>query len=180
MVSKLLSKPSKVNSYYFSGRRYDESGLYYFRHRHYDPSLGRFMQAEPKPHLYLTNLYTYAMNNPINLRDPYGLCGGDPGGIQAPDPQISGFQIFAYQKSHEESFKILSLPYGSISLPLNFPYIPSYFYNNFEDFLILIAPIAPYVILGTIAMWFLIFAVSKVGGWVQAPEPPGTESPFIP
>ena len=45
---KLLSKPSKVNPYYFSARRYDEeSGLYYFRHRYYLPELGRFTSREP-------------------------------------------------------------------------------------------------------------------------------------
>jgi RHS repeat-associated protein len=133
MVSKLLSKPSEVNSYYFSGRRYDESGLYYFRHRHYDPSLGKFMQAEPKPHLYLTNLYTYAMNNPINLKDPYGLCGGDPGPFPFPDPQSFKLEIFKYQTEIKKSFEIHKFYPASLILPFDLPYVSSYFRNNFED-----------------------------------------------
>jgi RHS repeat-associated protein len=45
---KLLSKPSEINSYYFSGRRYDpELGLYYLRYRYYSPDLGRFVSREP-------------------------------------------------------------------------------------------------------------------------------------
>ena len=37
-----------VNPYRFTGRRYDEeSGLYYYRARMYNPGIGRFMQTDP-------------------------------------------------------------------------------------------------------------------------------------
>ncbi|MCL4244488.1 MAG: RHS repeat-associated core domain-containing protein, partial [Candidatus Dadabacteria bacterium] len=37
------------NPYYsYTGREYDaESGLYYYRARYYDPSIGRFLQEDP-------------------------------------------------------------------------------------------------------------------------------------
>jgi RHS repeat-associated protein len=58
------------NPYLFTGRRLDnETGLYYYRARYYNPSLGRFMSRDPVFHL---NLYRYANNNPIALKDPFG------------------------------------------------------------------------------------------------------------
>lgn len=60
----------------FTGRRLDfeeDSGLYYFRARYYDPYAGRFLQRDP---IYdaanLGNQYTYAANNPVNYLDPMG------------------------------------------------------------------------------------------------------------
>jgi RHS repeat-associated protein len=80
-----------------------ESGSYYHRHRYYDPKTGRFiapdpvnlstimllkrgsppdMQDDPLTNLLyqkylrnplLSNGYIYALNNPVNIIDPYGL-----------------------------------------------------------------------------------------------------------
>jgi RHS repeat-associated protein len=63
------------NSHMFTGRRWDnESGLYFFRARHYSPVLGRFMQMDPVgPFSLETNLYAYAQNRPSDLTDPLGL-----------------------------------------------------------------------------------------------------------
>jgi RHS repeat-associated protein len=59
----------------FTGREYDEeTGLYYYRARYYDPTLGRFISQDPigfggeDP-----NLYRYVGNNPVNATDPSGL-----------------------------------------------------------------------------------------------------------
>jgi RHS repeat-associated protein len=39
---------SAGNPYLFAGREYElDTGLYYSRHRHYNPTLGRFMQRDP-------------------------------------------------------------------------------------------------------------------------------------
>jgi RHS repeat-associated protein len=83
------------NPYTFTGREYDpETGLYYYRARYYDPSLGRFLQEDPLLEksllpdsfwrgLYLgpsttilfslPHPYTYVRNNPVNWIDPFGL-----------------------------------------------------------------------------------------------------------
>ena len=67
------------NPYMFTGRRYDwATGLYHYRHRYYDPVIGRFTTVDP---LGLWgdpgntgNGYTYVANNPWSMLDPFGLC----------------------------------------------------------------------------------------------------------
>lgn len=61
--------------YTYTGREFDsESGLYYYRARHYDPTAGRFLQKDP---IGINggdlNLYAYAANNPLDAIDPTGL-----------------------------------------------------------------------------------------------------------
>jgi len=61
------------NPYMFTGRRYDdESDLYYYRARYYDPQIGRFLQIDPIVYVESLNLYTYCGNNPIIRTDPKG------------------------------------------------------------------------------------------------------------
>jgi len=58
----------------YTGREFDfETGLYFNRARYYDPSLGRFINADPKGYAAGLNLYTYVQNNPLSFRDPSGL-----------------------------------------------------------------------------------------------------------
>lgn len=55
-----------------SGVRY--SALYYYRARHYDPKVGRFLQQDPlPPRPAEMNAYVYVSNNPVNVTDPLGL-----------------------------------------------------------------------------------------------------------
>ena len=62
------------NPFRFTGRRFDnESGLYYYRARHYLPSRGRFLQRDPKGYVDGLGLYQYLGSNPINFVDPWGL-----------------------------------------------------------------------------------------------------------
>lgn len=60
--------------YLFTGRRWDEeSGLYYYRARYYDPQHGRFVQRDPIGYGDGMNLYAYVGNNPVNRIDYLGL-----------------------------------------------------------------------------------------------------------
>ncbi len=75
------------NSLYYTGREQDpDSGLYYYRARYYDPTMGRFLTEDPKGFNAGVNFYVYAKNNPINFNDPYGLVNWDRvfwGGMEA-------------------------------------------------------------------------------------------------
>lgn len=71
------------NAITYTGREWDEeSGLYYYRMRHYDPALGRFLQPDPylgspKEPKSMINRYIYVHNNPLTYRDPSGLSPQD-------------------------------------------------------------------------------------------------------
>ncbi|MCO5050791.1 MAG: pre-toxin TG domain-containing protein [Verrucomicrobiae bacterium] len=62
----------------FTGQVQDEeTGLYYYNARYYDPELGRFIQADTiipdpaNPQSY--NRYAYVLNNPLRYTDPTGF-----------------------------------------------------------------------------------------------------------
>jgi RHS repeat-associated protein len=71
-----LLQGSTTSGYVFTGREWDaETGLYYYRARYYDPTLGRFTSEDPKGLSAGSNLYEYARNNPVRITDPFGLEG---------------------------------------------------------------------------------------------------------
>ena len=62
------------NSYQFTGRENDGSGLYFYRARYYSPTFQRFVSQDPLDFLGGdTNLYGYAADQPTGLVDPFGL-----------------------------------------------------------------------------------------------------------
>ncbi len=69
------NRTSDVNNpYLFTGRRLDlETNNYYYRARYYKPSIGRFLQTDPKGYYDSMNLYQYCLNNPLRWTDPYGM-----------------------------------------------------------------------------------------------------------
>ncbi len=83
----------------FTGQDYDdETGLYYYNARYYDPQLARFIQADtviPDMTDYQAyNRYSYVVNNPLKYTDPSGHCfivciGGGGGGNFNPDADMS-------------------------------------------------------------------------------------------
>jgi RHS repeat-associated protein len=60
----------------FTGQRLDDSGLYYYVGRYYDPTIARFISADtivPNPSNPQTwNRYAYTLNNPLKYTDPNG------------------------------------------------------------------------------------------------------------
>jgi RHS repeat-associated protein len=60
--------------YLYTGQRFDvESGLHYYKHRFYDPTVGRFLTRDQMGYSDGTNLYQYAKSNPALATDPLGL-----------------------------------------------------------------------------------------------------------
>jgi RHS repeat-associated protein len=60
----------------FTGQRLDSTGLYYYNARYYDPTIGRFISADPfmlRPsYPQGLNRYSYVFNNPLRYTDPTG------------------------------------------------------------------------------------------------------------
>ncbi len=70
-----------LKRYRFSGKeRDDETGMYYFGARYYAPWLGRWTSGDPAGFKDGLQLYRYCRNNPVNVRDSYGLDGIAIGG----------------------------------------------------------------------------------------------------
>ncbi len=68
-----------INPLRYRGYYYDqETGLYYLQSRYYDPTVGRFINADDIDYLGIDrtglsyNLFAYCMNNPVNYADHSG------------------------------------------------------------------------------------------------------------
>ncbi|MEM1181528.1 MAG: RHS repeat-associated core domain-containing protein, partial [Acidobacteriota bacterium] len=62
------------NPFGFKGLPIDlETGFYYVRHRYYDPETGRFITPDPLGYVDGPSMYQFALNSPVNYRDPLGL-----------------------------------------------------------------------------------------------------------
>jgi RHS repeat-associated protein len=77
----LMGQTGSVHSpFRFTAREYESGlGLYYYRHRYYDPALGRFLTRDPRAARLqepaTLNGYAYVRNNPLKYTDPLGLEG---------------------------------------------------------------------------------------------------------
>lgn len=64
---------ASTNSYKFTGREDDGTGLMYYRARYYQPRFQRFIAEDPIGLRGGINVYRYANNNAILFVDPLGL-----------------------------------------------------------------------------------------------------------
>ncbi len=69
----LTASGGTTNPFRYTGREYDqETGLYYYRARYYDPAAGRFLSEDSLGFFGGRNFYAYTWNNPVNFVDPRG------------------------------------------------------------------------------------------------------------
>jgi RHS repeat-associated protein len=71
-----VTSGSSANSYEYTGRENDGTGLYFYRARYYDPQLGRFISEDPVEFRGGdANLYGYVWNSPLSFIDSFGRWG---------------------------------------------------------------------------------------------------------
>lgn len=86
--------PTVENPYFYTGRRLDEeSALYYFRARQYDPSTGVFVTRDPSEYIDGMNLYSgyFAMHLG---RDPLGLKEAKKPTVSKPSTITTGSKYY--------------------------------------------------------------------------------------
>ena len=74
------SSGTLTNQFRYTGREFDqETGLYFYRARYFDQSVGRFISGDPVGFRGQDiNLYRYVKNQPTGFVDPSGLVSIDP------------------------------------------------------------------------------------------------------
>ncbi|MGE0642539.1 MAG: RHS repeat-associated core domain-containing protein [Nitrospira sp.] len=78
---------ASTNSYKYTGREDDGTGLLYYRARYYQPRLQRFISEDPIAIAPAdVNTYAYTRNSPVNFIDPRGLVDKPPSRNIKPSP----------------------------------------------------------------------------------------------
>jgi RHS repeat-associated protein len=82
------SGSASTNSYRYTGREDDGTGLMYYRARYYSPRLQRFISEDPIGFRgRQANLYGYVRNAPTRYIDPYGLVDFNPIPFSLPESE---------------------------------------------------------------------------------------------
>jgi RHS repeat-associated protein len=69
---KATADATSTNTFQYTGRENDGTGLNYYRARYQHPVLGRFIAEDPIGLAGGVNVYAYVRGNPISLTDPTG------------------------------------------------------------------------------------------------------------
>jgi RHS repeat-associated protein len=70
-----VPSPGNIGHYGYTGQTWlPDIGMNYFKARIYSPKRGRFLQSVPIGYDDGMNMYAYVGNDPINARDPSGMC----------------------------------------------------------------------------------------------------------
>ena len=87
-VTPSYATVKEFNPFRYRGYVYDtDTGLYYLQSRYYDPTTGRFINADDTAFIGSSgtvlscNIFVYCENNPANLYDYTGNCSYWDGGI---------------------------------------------------------------------------------------------------
>ena len=117
-VNRTNSAGADIFRYKYTAQEDDqETGLYFYKARYYDPYIGRFMQSDSVTNaVSLTgqDLYQYVDGNPVMYRDPSGnnahvhmfnqMAGHALGGLRwaskAPQEAVRSYNQFVYGKHH--------------------------------------------------------------------------------
>ena len=90
------------NNLRFPGQYYDrETGLHYNYFRDYDPTTGRYIEADPIGLNGGLNIYGYANQNPLTFIDPLGLAGASPFGSSSSAGPPLGFPDVSAQAQQQ-------------------------------------------------------------------------------
>jgi RHS repeat-associated protein len=100
-----------ANSFVYTGREFDSTGLYFYRARYYNARLQRFISEDPIGFAGGNNLYAYVGNNPASWTDPLGLFPNPFGGIRGTNQSFGDCM-----KQHAQDYSLA----GATDLLINF------------------------------------------------------------
>ena len=85
-----IPQSTNLGRFQYTGQTWlPELGMYYYKARIYSPTMGRFMQTDPKGYDDGPNWYNYVHGDPMNLSDPMGNDGIPNWILQSIQNQIS-------------------------------------------------------------------------------------------